>query len=201
MSRVLRRSRQILFNQNLFDLVLSARIVRRLTEHVALQEKYSDLMREATEIKTTKSKRNKIQRVEKSGPRNDQVEATPLTSGGTADIQNNNKLVCTGINGMCQMSQGTITFDLVIYNEFHEKFELIKDITAVVLDTPYQMILGRPDIKKYNILPKLSANFGESETKTGTPQPHKSDLATPAVPLVSGLLRRVDPPKHFIQEE
>ena len=98
----------------------------------ALQEKYSDLMREATEIKTTKksdSKRNKVKRVEKSGlPKNDQVEATPLTSGGTADIQNNNKLVCTGINGMCQMSQGTITFDLVIYNEFHEKFELIKDM-------------------------------------------------------------------------
>ena len=95
----------------------------------ALQEKYSDLMREATEIKTTKSKCNKkVQRVEKSGQRNDQVEATPLTSGGTADIQNNNKLVCTVINGMCQMSQGTITFDLVIHSEFHEKFELIKDM-------------------------------------------------------------------------
>jgi hypothetical protein len=79
---------------------------------------------------------------------------------------NNNKstTVCSGITGMCTESPGEISFNFTYFDSATNKEETIP-ITAKILDTPYDLILGRPDIKKHNLLQRIGNHlFVESNS-------------------------------------
>ena len=57
---------------------------------------------------------------------------------------------------MCSSTEGTITLDITINNEKTNKPERYHNIVFKILDTPYQMIIGRPDIIELELLYKLT---------------------------------------------
>jgi hypothetical protein len=62
--------------------------------------------------------------------------------------------VCSGINGMCTESPGEVQFILTYFDSATQYEESIP-VTAKILDTPYDFILGRPDIIRHNILQRI----------------------------------------------
>ena len=72
--------------------------------------------------------------------------------------------MCSGITGMCTESPGEISFNFTYFDSATNKEETIP-ITAKILDTPYDLILGRPDIKKHNLLQRIGNHlFVESNS-------------------------------------
>jgi hypothetical protein len=81
-------------------------------------------------------------------------------------VNNNNKTkVCSGITGLCTESPGEISFNLTYFDSCTNQEETIP-ITAKILDTPYSIILGRPDIKKHNILLRIGNHLFVESTKS-----------------------------------
>jgi hypothetical protein len=57
----------------------------------------------------------------------------------------------------------------------------MRNISAKILDTPYQLILGRPDIKRHKLLLKLIDHF-EIEREDGQTPNHTRDASAPDFP-------------------
>jgi hypothetical protein len=66
--------------------------------------------------------------------------------------------VCSGITGMCTDSPGEVSFILTFFDSAAQCEESIP-VTAKVLDTPYDLILGRPDIIRHNILQRIGSHL------------------------------------------
>jgi hypothetical protein len=80
---------------------------------------------------------------------------------------NNNKstTVCSGITGMCTESPGELSFNLTYFDSSMNKEETIP-VTAKILDTPYDLIIGRPAIKKHNLTQRIGNHlYVESTSK------------------------------------
>ena len=69
--------------------------------------------------------------------------------------------VCSGISGMCTESPGEMVFDIIFFDEVTGSDETWHDVVAKILDTPYDFILGLPDIRKHNMLTKVKSHFSE----------------------------------------
>ncbi len=90
----------------------------------------------------------------------------------------NNKVtrVCTGVKGMCSNTLGQVTFDLEIKDPHGSEPTELTAISAQILDTPYQLILGRPDIIKYDLLQVLQSHFTiEEAASKGDLRKHSQD--------------------------
>ena len=74
-------------------------------------------------------------------------------------VVNKRTRVCSGITGMCTDSPGKVRFSLTFFDESTGRKETLPDIEATILDTPYDFILGRPDIKRYNMLERNMSQF------------------------------------------
>jgi hypothetical protein len=75
--------------------------------------------------------------------------------------------VCTGVKGMCTTSYGEVSFNLDLKDEGSMELCHMTDVSARILDTPYNLILGRPDIIKYDLLHKLSSHFSDKSATQG----------------------------------
>ena len=84
-----------------------------------------------------------------------------ISNAHISDVEPNSKRsrVCSGITGLCTDSPGEVTFSLTFYNEKSGMKETIPNMVAKILDTPYDFILGRPDIQKYDMLAKNMSQF------------------------------------------
>lgn len=128
-----------------------------------------------------KSGEQKNSNREKSGNQENKKSTQVLSAHSDVGIRK----VCSGINGMCTHSLGQLVFDLTIFNEKLNQFETLSSVVATILDTPYEMIIGRPDIKKHKLLRKFSTHFGD-DTNTETLPTHTRDITSLGVPGVSG---------------
>jgi hypothetical protein len=125
---------------------------------------------------------NKKQKTDKKVPSKEMKTVT--------EIKPNVTKVCTGINGMCSNSSGEVNIDVQYKNELSQSLETMSNLTAKILDTPYQLILGRPDIKKYKLLKKLVDHFElrdrDGETPThATPDSAHRRARVPGQPCAS----------------
>ena len=74
--------------------------------------------------------------------------------------------VCSGISGMCTESpRGEMVFDITFFNEVTGSDETWHNVVAKILDTPYDFILGLPDIRKHNMLNKVKSHFQDVDRK------------------------------------
>jgi hypothetical protein len=70
-------------------------------------------------------------------------------------------VVCSAFTGNCNKVYGTITFTLGIFNELVNDIETI-ELSAFIIDTPYDIIICRPDIIAYGLLYKCASHFSDS---------------------------------------
>jgi hypothetical protein len=88
--------------------------------------------------------------------------------------ENNKNLVCSAFDDdkrLCRCSLGSIKFNLIIFNELSEVDEnLYLDFS--IIDSPYDIILGRHTITEYGLLYKLIDHFSVNKNilKTLTKQ-------------------------------
>ena len=76
-----------------------------------------------------------------------------LPSSPTPTSSNGSTRICTAITGVCFESKGTVeNFGFKYLNEEKQLLEQIEALQAKILDTPYDIIIGRPTILKYNLL-------------------------------------------------
>ena len=87
---------------------------------------------------------------------------------------------------MCTDSPGKVQFSLTFFDESTGQRETLQNIEATILDTPYDFILGRPDIKRYNMLER---NMSQFRVKSNELEP----LLTERDPALKASRRRVDP--------
>ncbi|MDR3539363.1 MAG: hypothetical protein P4L69_00105, partial [Desulfosporosinus sp.] len=79
---------------------------------------------------------------------------------------------------MCFESKGTVeNFGFKYLNEEKQLLEQIEALQAKILDTPYDIIIGRPTILKHNLLHKLKDHFSSDDTKTGGVSTRGKDLS------------------------
>ena len=72
-----------------------------------------------------------------------------------------NKFVCSGFSNDCRASLGSLSFALTLTNEVTRTKETF-ELTASIIDSPFDIIIGRPDIKKYKFTKKFPSHFEES---------------------------------------
>lgn len=82
-----------------------------------------------------------------------------LTSQGFK-MCNCSSRVCSGFRNMCSTALGKINFKLFFVNEITNSEESI-DITASIIETQFDLIIGRPSIKKYGLADKLRSQFAD----------------------------------------
>ena len=87
---------------------------------------------------------------------------------------------------MCTASPGKVQFSLTVFDESTGQRETLQNVEATILDTPYDFILGRPDIKRYNTLDRKMSQF---RVKSNELEP----LLTERDPTLKASRRRVDP--------
>lgn len=66
--------------------------------------------------------------------------------------------VCSGFRNMCSSSLGKVSFELSFVNEITKSEETLK-LTASVIESPFDVIIGRPSIKNYDLADKLRSQF------------------------------------------
>ena len=62
--------------------------------------------------------------------------------------------ICSCSSSMCFECQGIVTLYLKFFNEKENSFEKIK-IKATIIESDFDIIIGRPDIGRYNLIDKL----------------------------------------------
>ena len=91
--------------------------------------------------------------------------ANRLVSRYGAIVRPNSTIIYTPDKGAKPFfSQGELDFDVIIFNEILEKFETIT-LTGLIIDSPLDLIIGLPDIKKYGLLRKCEEqilNYGNN---------------------------------------
>lgn len=80
----------------------------------------------------------------------------------TACFETQSLRVCSAFNQNCRDSTEYAKFQLQIYNELTKSLEPI-ELQAFIIDTPYDVIIGKPSICKYDLLTKLPSFFSSSE--------------------------------------
>ena len=93
--------------------------------------------------------------------------------------------VCFGINGMCIDSPGEMVFSITFFNEVTGNDETWHNVVAKILDTPYDFILGLPDIRKHNMLNKVKSHFEDADKSDNLQEPSvvsKSEILPVAGP-------------------
>ena len=71
--------------------------------------------------------------------------------------------ICSAFNE-CRRGQGDVAFELKIVNEINNTFETIKIISSI-LNTKFDLIIGRRDIKRFELANKLRSQFFEVKPK------------------------------------
>ncbi len=82
-------------------------------------------------------------------------------SGDSIYARGKNTVVCSAFTGNCNNVHGTLTFTLGVYNELINDIENI-EISAFIINTPYDVILGRPDVISLGLLYKCASHFSDS---------------------------------------
>lgn len=93
--------------------------------------------------------------------KNEKERGNNLSSTSATAEESHNDFVCTGINKLCSRSLGKVTFDFVIFNEVTKVNETLCSLEAIIIDTPYDVIIGRPTIIKYDLSRKIYSFFSE----------------------------------------
>jgi hypothetical protein len=130
------------------------------------------------------------------------VSSPPNLIAGVSQVATR---VCSAIKGMCTTSPGQVTVDFKYLNEETNVHEVIEALQARILDIPYEMIIGRPDIIKHDMLSKLNKHFSEKNVDVGRVPTRSAGLSThdanttlgqPSVshdhPILSVLFRKED---------
>ena len=110
--------------------------------------------------------------------------ATWLTSQGALTC-GCRKLVCSAFSNVCQTVVGKLSFMLTFFNQLKKENEQL-EISASIIDSPYELIIGRPSIRQYNLLSKVDSMFNhESQTMrlSGVPGPVSPMMTTQLIAL------------------
>ena len=87
--------------------------------------------------------------------------ASKLVKEGINYVDSSNTLVCTGLDNMCDRCKGRIEFELITKDE-RDNFINLK-LSAKVIISPYDLIIGRPSIKQHKLVKKFPSHFMDSE--------------------------------------
>jgi hypothetical protein len=110
-------------------------------------------------------------------------KSTPLNAHlQTPNIKQLTTKVCSGINGLCTQSAGEVMFDFKFKNELTDSYEILQNLQAKLIDTSFDLLIGRPDIIKHSMLGKLCNHFGGNSD--GEVQTHSGNatLDCPSMP-------------------
>jgi len=93
-----------------------------------------------------------------------------------ATIRPNHTVIYTPDKGAKPFfSQGELEFDVIIFNELSQQHETIV-LKGLVIDSPLDLIIGLPDIRKYSLLRKCEAqilNFGMEPREEAVTSVHR----------------------------
>lgn len=94
------------------------------------------------------------------------VETSKNPSRLGKQLTNNNSRVCSGLQGVpCLEAVGELYFDLQFPATTSYDVRIYRNIKAIILDTPYDLIIGRPDIVRYDLLDILSSQFKQAKLR------------------------------------
>ena len=68
---------------------------------------------------------------------------------------------------MCTTHYGVVQFNVELKDEGSEIVNYLPNLNAKILDTPYNLIIGRPDIIKYDLLHVLTSHFSDHREGEG----------------------------------
>lgn len=86
--------------------------------------------------------------------------ASILTSRGVIRVASD-ALVCTGISDMCEHCKGSIELSLITKDEENRTLQL--KLQATIIRSPFELIIGRKSIKKFNLVKHFPSHFIDSE--------------------------------------
>jgi hypothetical protein len=82
----------------------------------------------------------------------------------TCKVIKTNSLTCSGLNGFCKSSLGVLTLDWIFLNELTNEYEK-HALEFAIIDTMYDIIIGKPTIKKLSLVFKLPSQFVSDSDK------------------------------------
>ena len=80
--------------------------------------------------------------------------------------------ICGAIGTSCTSSLGVLSGDVMLYNEVVHKYDTFKIKLKIVPNLPFEMILGKPDIKTYDLSRVLRSQFANTSVKRPPPPAH-----------------------------
>ena len=97
----------------------------------------------------------------------DFISKALVTSCNYTVVQSNCDEVCSGFSHVCTHTFGTIPIEFRFFNEIVNNYETIT-LHPLILDTPFDIIIGKQSIKNFNLLEKVHAQFWGSDLNTDT---------------------------------
>jgi hypothetical protein len=86
--------------------------------------------------------------------------ASILRNRGVAVVASN-AIVCTGLTDMCERCRGSMELSVVTNNEANQVLQL--ELQATIIESPFDLIIGRQSIKKLNLVKHFPSHFMDSE--------------------------------------
>ena len=75
-------------------------------------------------------------------------------------IEKNESKICSGFEGDCRSSNGITNLNVVFFNELSNSIDSIT-LTATIIDTPFDLIIGKPTLYETKLLSKVAVQFWE----------------------------------------
>jgi hypothetical protein len=83
------------------------------------------------------------------------------------------RIVCCAFCKVCKRCSGQDNIKISINDEFNQPFEL--DMQTTIIDTPFDLIIGRPTIKEYGLVKRFPSHFFNEEDIKVFPTRVKAD--------------------------
>lgn len=81
-------------------------------------------------------------------------------------VANSARRIKLATTGAYHVSKGVVCFNFAYLNELTNEWEVVNCLRASVIDSEYDIIIGLPTIRKFNITAKVPSFFTESNVKT-----------------------------------
>jgi hypothetical protein len=72
-------------------------------------------------------------------------------------------IICSGFENMCEKCLGQVDIEVISKDESDQSVKL--NLLATIIQTPFDLIIGRPSIKKYRLAKRFPSQFFDSEDK------------------------------------
>jgi hypothetical protein len=80
---------------------------------------------------------------------------------GSVYCSSDSRIVCCAFSKVCKRCSGQVNIKISTNDEFSQPLEL--DIQASIIDTPFDLIIGRPSIKKWGLVKRFPSHFFDEE--------------------------------------